>query len=1144
MAEYKFILSDGTQTHIAIPIWKSDMAKEYTYEEGHRFMRARLSDVLVFLADDYEWIMSKPFGTKIFVTVQVDWQGSGTFVDYWQGSFHQTDCTVNIDDRSIKVKPNVEDRYNKVLAGLQKEYDLMKLSPACTPVDVVRRPLLQIYTPTEDVVSCFLGGMAWEQDVVSDDYTESQLENDLHFGRIGNFVQLMLSVRPADMADGFFGQWDHGMAVGEWPDFSNSDGLYYVTYFQAYEWDGNYHKYTNGLRAYEVGGDTVLWEFKQTVSQQYERTFYPAIPSPFTMTSKREGFNDIQGTWTNTPIFARLLLGREFENSYKIPSGDLVANNRNYRYCYPYIGQNIRVTTRSSASATKWGIRPDGRYYEKPQLSYDEMFLIRALYPVARTTWGMASFWLEWDESLAYTEEQLWTQTRIRDAYTLEAVISVLLKEIDPTVTFEGTEAYSRFLYGTNPLMDGFGRLVMTPKSNVLVAEYTQPAQKAKVTLGEVLDMLEKLLGCYWFIDEQKRMRIEHVSYFKNGMSYSGTPSVGVNVVNMFNSRNGKPWTYGTGQYQYDKMDMPERYEYDWMDNVTDPFKGDPIKVRSTFVQEGNIEDVSIAKFNGDVDYMMLNPSDVSEDGFALFCCQVSGGNYSVPFRDMERGGNLLTVQNYQLAMVVVQPAFLISDMPAWDINVNDEDMTAKGIQRQKKQQISVPVGDTDGTMTQLVRTTVGDGEVERMQVSLTSRMAKYQLRFDTVASDSPVPPQPTDLFDDLFDAFAQVVDRNMAGSLPTDGYTRMYLRDMYDYAATNAAQFYDAELFALVLPQDLNLINDPDRAEKAQMAWLMAMCLVEICPSIQDLLFNVGYTAVGGSDTQKVFGYKMDSDANIARLVASVVYSMHRPAAASLEAYARQEIAAQDTGNVLGTTRGTTIPTGSSSVIPVVTDATKFMPPTPVNSNVNQDFYFDERTFFRCVAQYTYSGGAYSNARAQQAVEDSSRTTVAAQKQMYIDAGVTVSSAQEALITPAYKWGSYVTMPLKDGYDSITQTYYQGSGDTPRSDIEFRMRPFEFHGAHLLDPNDDGSGYVNTSSYPSGHAGFGWNIALMLIEAHRGSLSDVKKIITRAFQFGQSRTIGRYHWQADVIHGCVVSTCCLPRLHGYTQYLTLLSQA
>ena len=35
-----------------------------------------------------------------------------------------------------------------------------------------------------------------------------------------------------------------------------------------------------------------------------------------------------------------------------------------------------------------------------------------------------------------------------------------------------------------------FGRLVMTPKSNILVAEYTQPARKAPITLGEVLEML------------------------------------------------------------------------------------------------------------------------------------------------------------------------------------------------------------------------------------------------------------------------------------------------------------------------------------------------------------------------------------------------------------------------------------------------------------------------------------------------------------------------------------------------------------------------------------------------------------------------------------------------------------------------------
>ncbi len=89
-------------------------------------------------------------------------------------------------------------------------------------------------------------------------------------------------------------------------------------------------------------------------------------------------------------------------------------------------------------------------------------------------------------------------------------------------------------------------------------------------------------------------------------------------------------------------------------------------------------------------------------------------------------------MQNYMLAMVNLQPAFLISDMPSWNIKVNGVAATAKGIQRMKKQQMKVPVGNTDGDIEQLIRTTVGDGEVERMSVSLTSRTAKYNLRFDT----------------------------------------------------------------------------------------------------------------------------------------------------------------------------------------------------------------------------------------------------------------------------------------------------------------------------------------------------------------------------------------------------------------------------
>ena len=75
---------------------------------------------------------------------------------------------------------------------------------------------------------------------------------------------------------------------------------------------------------------------------------------------------------------------------------------------------------------------------------------------------------------------------------------------------------------------------------------------------------------------------------------------------------------------------MAERYEYAWADETTTPFKGQAIEVLSPFVQQGKIEEVNIAKFNSDIDYIMLNPSDVSEEGFALMCCSVSGSTYTV----------------------------------------------------------------------------------------------------------------------------------------------------------------------------------------------------------------------------------------------------------------------------------------------------------------------------------------------------------------------------------------------------------------------------------------------------------------------------------------------------------------------------------
>jgi hypothetical protein len=71
--------------------------------------------------------------------------------------------------------------------------------------------------------------------------------------------------------------------------------------------------------------------------------------------------------------------------------------------------------------------------------------------------------------------------------------------------------------------------------------------------------------------------------------------------------------------------------------------------------------------------------------------------------------------------------------MPSWSIKVNGTMITAKGIQRKKKQQLNVPmVTPNDGNMDSLVKTTIGNGEIERASIKLTSRMTKFTLRYDT----------------------------------------------------------------------------------------------------------------------------------------------------------------------------------------------------------------------------------------------------------------------------------------------------------------------------------------------------------------------------------------------------------------------------
>ena len=241
--------------------------------------------------------------------------------------------------------------------------------------------------------------------------------------------------------------------------------------------------------------------------------------------------------------------------------------------------------------------------------------------------------------------------------------------------------------------------------------------------------MLRDCFRCYWYIENNK-FKIEHIQFFRNGGSYNSA-TIGVDLTKLQNIRNGKNWSFATNSWSFDKVDMPERYQFEWMDDVTEPFEGNPIEVISKYVTAGKIESINISNFTSDIDYMILNPNNISDDGFALFAAVKNGNTYELPFLDFSFGAGKLVLQNGILAMRYLQPTFYIYDLPAYNVEINGSQVRALGIDRKKKQTLNYPSIDDPDPM-QLIKTKLGNGQIEKISINLCSRMNKLTLKYDT----------------------------------------------------------------------------------------------------------------------------------------------------------------------------------------------------------------------------------------------------------------------------------------------------------------------------------------------------------------------------------------------------------------------------
>ena len=577
------------------PVFKDDIAIDYSLEQGEEFYRGALSGKFVFCGNDYEYIVGAAFDKRFDFEIRICYDGGKEWRHYWGGKFYKTDCQFDGDNKTVSVTPTLEDVYNDVLAGLEKEYDIIKLAPEIVPVKYDKRPMLQFYVPGTSVVACYLSGMWWEQECEPTNEA-ARLFNDCKFvlSKDMTVAELTQTGTPTIPRSMFVaspqGHWDDG----------------YTLTAQGYE-----------LVVAPLGGSSFGYTIRDTIN--HTALWYGTrvgSPTPnFSLQLAAVTGSGATGTvdvnislWQ---IFTRLVTDKATAETTEFDANDIILDKRNYRYVAPVdCGDAILFNSYFAENPTEWGLYEPGYYYSRPNVWS---------FPIGRKWWGAFSVWL----NAAAVPESLDVDNRqpetLRDAYPIASVISVLLGQFAPGITHQGTTDYSRFLYGdSDPLTFVPHHLFITPKSNILASGYDQPAQIAKITLRSVLNMLRDCFRCYWFIDDQKRFRIEHIEYFRRGGSYNLLPSVGIDLTQNVVSRNGKPWAFARNQYQFDKPEMAARYQFGWMDDVTQEFEGQPIDIISGYVEPGNIENITVNQFTTDVDYMLLNPGACSKDGFAL----------------------------------------------------------------------------------------------------------------------------------------------------------------------------------------------------------------------------------------------------------------------------------------------------------------------------------------------------------------------------------------------------------------------------------------------------------------------------------------------------------------------------------------------
>lgn len=736
------------------PIYK-DLKVKFKKESGEAFFRPELEGTVKFISSDFDCFMARPFdqiNTLSVICTDKDKKQTEFYV-----KFTRAKCDIDLDNKIMETRLEVLDDYNDIIAALDKEYDLLTLGPASEAVTLYKRPVLQCYIPGEKIITSYINGVSWESECepVTD---TNKLKSNYGFSSFksipGNYVWQTSSIEDTVINNSSQLFYDEGSQFTG--TLISEDRLLKFTipdYAPAYSDKEFYTRETTNspwVRAeyvdtlYDIANFTKRYK-KPGANIYYIVRYYNPRNFVFRILCDNKADAKIKGEDSGSTF-----------NGVLVKNNDSFGNSMNYRYAIAIDPDSFRLApffwARCSEKEGRFGQRQPQQFYRYPLLP--SVAGLDSILPVSKSTWGDFSIWLNYDRDTvaALIDDKHRLEVKIRDAFTLGSCIKALLRGAGiEGIAFEETEEYSQFFYG--PGYFNNLKLFMTQKTNATKAGYDNPAQKMPLTLKKLFEMLKKCFKVYWYIKDGK-LKLEHITYFTNGESYYGTPEP-VDFVKGKEPKTRKPWAFGKNKYSFNFEELPERIQFGWGDDCSEPFEGRPIEVLSNYVKEGQIEEVNVDGFAADIDMMICTPGNFSNDGIAMLATNQNNTvlykSVTLKYTDYDDGlssedgkwtvEETYNIQNGFLSFAVLVPSYYGGDLPGSRVKINDteyyyEDIDGSRIQpnvkRVKLQKLKCPVALQSFNPYALFKTELGTGQLNEMTYDTSSEVAEIQILHDT----------------------------------------------------------------------------------------------------------------------------------------------------------------------------------------------------------------------------------------------------------------------------------------------------------------------------------------------------------------------------------------------------------------------------